>query len=180
MFSLLEPEPASDAEVALRFTTELADPVAVVARYRDRLGVDAAPREVADAMRTDQEFRVPMQRFADASVAAGNPTWVYRFGYRSTAAGGRLGSCHGLDVPFVFDNRDGTLTRFVGDRSPDALALAMQRAWVAFARHGDPNHDGIPEWSPQTDADKQVIRFDDRITMLNDPGRDDVALWDGA
>ena len=36
----------------------------------------------------------------------------------------------------------------------------MSTAWIAFARTGDPNHEGIPSWPP--------YRADAPVTMLFD------------
>ena len=179
MFSILAPGPDTDAELAARFADVLDAPEAAIDTYRNRLGSGAAPARVYDAMMTDARFRVPMHRLADASASAGNRTWLYRFAHRSPAAGGALGSCHALDVPFVFDNRDGPISTFVGVDSPDALAEAMQQAWLSFARHGDPNHEGIPSWAPQDGGRRPVIRFDRHTTMTEDPEPDELALWAG-
>ena len=144
MFSFMEPGPDADAELAEWFAGEPADPAAAICTYRARLGRDAPTTAVYDAMMTDLKFRVPVSCLADAWVAAGNPTWLYRFAYQTPIGDGGLGSCHALEVPFEFDNRDGGIARFVGTGSPDSLVDAMQRAWVSFARHSDPSHDGIP------------------------------------
>ena len=165
LFSWADAEPSSDGEVAVRLAGAVVDPASVVAGYRARLGSDASAGAVRDAVLGDLHFRLPMERLADAAVAAGNRTWVYRFAWRTPVAD--LGACHALEVPFVFDNRDGLVPRFVGDASPDSLAAAMQEAWVAFARNGDPNHDGIPGWAPQTVEQKPVLRFDERTSVVD-------------
>ena len=41
-----------------------------------------------------------------------------------------------------------------------ALAKAMHGAWVAFARSGDPNHDGLPPWRPYDATRRTTMRFD--------------------
>jgi para-nitrobenzyl esterase len=179
LFGLVKPAPDSDTALAARFTPLLDDAGSVSARYRIRLGADAPVADVHDAMMTDLVFRVPMHRLADASASAGNATWLYRFAYRTPIMGGALGACHSLEVPFVFDNRDGLVERFVGEDSPDSLADAMQRAWLAFARYGDPNHDGIPHWEPQRGDRRPVIRFDEQTTMTESPEADELAAWDG-
>lgn len=167
----------TDEELANAFEGTLDDPHAAVATYRRRLGAHAPTRDVHDAMMTDRVFRVPMHRLADASVAAGNPTYLYRFAYTSPALDGALGACHGLEVPFVFDHREGPLAMFVGEHSPDHLAAAMQDAWIAFARTGDPNHPGLPRWDPQHGERRPVLRFDEHITVLDDPERAEREVW---
>jgi len=94
-------------------------------------------------------FHGPTRRLvaAHAGAAGSGRTYAYDFAWRSPACGGRLGACHGLELPFVFD----TLATATGpngllgpgeDDPPQALADRMRDAWVSFARDGDP---GWPE-----------------------------------
>ena len=166
LFSARTPAPASDAELVARLDALVVEPVAVIARYRTHLGRQATTKDVFDAVLTDIHFRLPARRLADAAVAAGRRVWMYRFGYPSPAMDGGLGSCHGLEVPFVFDNRDGPITMLVGESSPAELAGAMQCSWVNFARSGDPNHEGIPRWEPMSASTSPFLRFD-RVTTAN-------------
>ncbi len=178
-FSVAGPGPGSDGELAELLVDALGDPAAGIRTYRDRLGSDAPVKAVHDAMMTDRVFRAPMQRLADASVRAGNPTYVYRFAHRTPVMDGALGACHSLEVPFVFDNRDGAVELFVGPGSPDPLAQAVQAAWASFARHGDPNHDGLPRWEPQQRDRRPVLRFDEPIEATEDPEHAELAVWYG-
>src|SRR3712207_6878860 len=50
--------------------------------------------------------RVPAMRLADAHAPAPGTTYAYEFAWTSPAFGGRLGACHGLEIPFVFDTLD--------------------------------------------------------------------------
>ena len=73
------------------------------------------------------------------------PVFVYLFAWETPVLGGRLRSCHTLEIPFVFDNT--TTAALTGD-DPARLALAarMSRAWLAFARSGKPGHGDLPAW----------------------------------
>ncbi|GAB3712932.1 carboxylesterase family protein [Amycolatopsis oliviviridis] len=79
---------------------------------------------------------------AHARVSEGR-TYVYSFGYRSTALSGRLGAAHTVELPFVFDVADepwlhGETGLLGPDPVPEGLAARTHGAWVAFARTGDP------------------------------------------
>jgi hypothetical protein len=105
-----------------------------------------------------------MSHLADASVDAGNPTWLYRFGYRTPIGDGGLGSCHALEVAFVFDNRGGLMERFVGAGSPDSRVRAGGDPGVApeagselpdgrvdrrgSVRPSPPSEPAVRGWSP--------------------------------
>src|SRR5205823_1764321 len=103
---------------------------------------------VWSALGTDRIFRVPAIRLAEAQAAHNGDVFSYLFTWPSPMMDGALGSCHALEIPFVF----GTLSEpptdaFVGD-GPEArdLAANMQDAWLSFARSGRPAAPGLPEW----------------------------------
>ena len=56
---------------------------------------------------------------------------------------------------------------------------AMHRAWIAFARNGDPQHDGLPTW-PQYDLHRRAtMRFDASCEVVDDPAREDRVAFEG-
>jgi len=89
---------------------------------------------LTDAM-TDLVFRAPARAMAQAHQGR---THMYELDYRSTAFGGEMGACHGLELPFVFN----TIATCTGERgiagpdTPQALADRVVKLWVDFARDG--------------------------------------------
>src|SRR5207253_2162814 len=76
--------------------------------------------------------------------------------------GGILRSAHALEIPFVFDNLDRGRAEVLTGTGPErqGIADAMHRSWIAFARDGNPQHAGLPEW-PRYDIDRRAtMRFD--------------------
>jgi para-nitrobenzyl esterase len=148
------------------------DPDAVVAAYR-AAGRGDTPAGVHDAVRTDWMFGVPTRRLADAHTGR---TWRYSFAYRSPGWDGRLGACHGLELPFVFDvvGRVDTGAFVVADTEETrALAERMRTAWVAFARDGDP---GWPAYSAEAPA---MQRFDLTDELTDAPDGPEQVVWEG-
>jgi para-nitrobenzyl esterase len=70
-----------------------------------------------------------------------------------------------LDVPFVFENIDGAQS-LVGNGPESA-------SWVAFARSGNPNHKGIPNWAPFDTQERATMIFNNECKAVNDPYRDE-------
>ena len=64
--------------------------------------------------------------------------YVYQFAWRSPQFDGRLGACHALEIPFVFDTLGKGTELLWGPDPPQPLADAMHAAWVAFASNADP------------------------------------------
>jgi para-nitrobenzyl esterase len=86
---------------------------------------------------------------------------------------GRLGACHGLEIPFVFDTLDAEgFERVLGPVAPGALAAAMHKAWVDFATTGDP---GWPAYDLQA---RPTMIFDVDSAVITDPRGRRRTVWD--
>jgi len=111
-----------------------------------------------------QEFTCPAGIRANASLAAGNPTWRYRyFGvFPNLAVSSEAGTYHAAELPIIFDTAPGASTA-------DEVSIAnyMRGAWAAFAK--DPQKGlttyGWPSYNPSQDT---LIRLAyDNITGTN-------------
>jgi len=103
------------------------------------------------------------------AAQGGASAYQYLFAWQTPMLDGRPRAFHSCEIAFVFDNGDLCVNLTGG--GPDALALAerVSRAWVSFARHGDPNHSGLPRWSPYTAAQRTTMVFDTHCEVRNDP-----------
>ncbi len=146
----------------------------VVGRYtQNRAG--SSPGDVLTAISTDRVFRIPAIRLAEAQTRQGRPTFMYLFTWPSPVMGGKLKSCHALELPFMWDALGQPGLAMLTGEGPErqGIADAMHAAWIAFARTGDPG------W-PGYDLDRRATRrFDATTEVLDDPMGDERALWDG-
>lgn len=141
-----------------------AAPVEVTARYRQELGEEmgrpATATETLESFLSDVQYRQPSNRLLEARAAASARTYSYLFSWASPVAP-ELGSCHTLEIPFVFGLLDHPEhTPLVGVDPPVALSDAMSRAWSAFAATGDPAwpaYDGAQRLTQGWDADPRVL-----------------------
>ena len=142
---------------------------------------EASEDDLFSAFLTDQTFRIPAIRLAEAQSAHQERTYLYLFTWASRAFDGRLGACHALEIPFVFNNlARGGVEAFLGKGSPPTrLAKAMHDAWIAFAHRGEPNHPGIEHWPVFETSRRATMEFGDRIGILDDPNASERRLWDG-
>ncbi len=143
---------------------------------------DVSPRELWYAIETDRWFRVPATRLAERHAAHQPATWSYLFTWKSPALGGMLGSCHALEIPFVFGCVDDRLVqRFVGDHAAvPEISRRMQDAWLAFARSGDPSHPELAAW-PRYDAKtRSTMLFGEECRVEHAPFESERAFWDEA
>lgn len=185
LFTLMDPRLASLDEAQLSSWCDLASngtglaPGRALSTYRRRLA-EAPVRAVWDAVLTDRVFRIPAIRLAERQ-ARHRPTYMYLFTWSTPAFGGALGSCHALEIPFVFDNLDAPgAALFVGEVSPAmrAMATAMAGAWAAFARGGRPEAPGLPDW-PSYDTDRRATMvLDETPEVVDDPFGDERLVWE--
>ncbi len=80
---------------------------------------------------------------------------VYYYLFSQKAAVNDLGSCHAVDLPFVFGNPSPDIE----PRPSKKLVKQVQASWAAFAATGDPNNALIPHWTSYTAADRQTMEI---------------------
>jgi para-nitrobenzyl esterase len=133
----------------------------------------ASPGDLLAAIQTDWCWRIPAIRLADAHAKSASATYMYEFAWRSPQFNGRLGACHALEIPFVFDTLGNGTEPVWGGDPPQQLADTMHAAWVAFATNGDP---GWPKYDPSRRA---TMRFGATSEVVHDPRAGERALWEG-
>ena len=107
------------------------------------------------------------------AALGGAPVFTYWFCWRTPVLDARPGAFHCSELSFVFDNTDRCAPMTGGGPGPRALAANVSDAWINFARRGDPNHTGLPQWAAFTAANKAVMIFDNRCEAKNDPDHDE-------
>jgi para-nitrobenzyl esterase len=143
----------------------------VIARYRE-WHPEYSPTDVFFAATTDSRSWRGQVIEADRRAAqppGAAPSYVFQFDWQTPVDGGKWGAHHGLDVPFVFDNAATAPHLVGGGREPLGLADKMSRAWIAFARSGDPNVEGLPAWPPFDTERRATMVFDNESRVVDDP-----------
>ena len=104
------------------------------------------------------------------SLDYGLPTWQYVFARRLTP----MGAAHGMEIPYAFGNLDARPDfGFAQPYTEEDRGLSdlIHRYWVNFIRKGDPNGDGLPQWSRKS-AEPVHMQFDAQSGMCSDVLRD--------
>jgi para-nitrobenzyl esterase len=177
---------ALDEEGATRWVANAAPDVPtdeLMASYlqarRDR-GEEVAIRDLWVAIGTDNVFRWPSLQLAAAHHAHQASTYVYLFDWESPAFGGVLGSCHALELPFVFGAVGVPAVQLFSGGGPevDALSEHMQAAWVAFARSGHPESEGSKGWVAWDPIDRTTMMFGPQTQVAVAPRNAELAIWE--
>lgn len=149
----------------------IREAIATVRGSRSRRGLPAENLDLLDAIWSEGMFRANALRLALAQRQHEERTYVYLFTYASPAKGGALGACHALEMPFVFGTLDAPgQDRFAGTGPEvERLSANMMDAWIAFARTGDPSHEGIGRWDPYDAERRLTMVFDRECGLEGDP-----------
>jgi para-nitrobenzyl esterase len=121
-----------------------------ISDYQQRVGL------ALTAIGTDAIFACPGRRAAQG-LSRFVPTFAYEFNDRNAPqvflppASIPYGAYHAAELQYLFDSST------LGGHSPltddqEQLAAAMVRYWTQFAKAGDPNAPGDPEWPAYTTA----------------------------
>jgi len=144
-------------------------------------GADTSPYELFCAVETDRVFRMPAVRLAEAQSRHQPATWSYLVTWESTAMGGKLGACHGIDLPFVLGQVGSRSVGMFAGSGPDAerLSREMMGAWIAFAHTGDPNHPDLMTWPGYDEECRSTIFFGRETQQVDAPLEDERRAWEG-
>ena len=134
-------------------------------------GATSGAGDALAAMLTDWFFRIPAIRLAEAHQGS---SYMYEFAWASPLFGGRLGACHGLEIGFVFDTLDAEQSEpLYGSAPPAELAAVMHRAWIDFARSGQPG------WDAYTPGTRATMTFALTSALSHDPRQEQRIAWEG-
>jgi para-nitrobenzyl esterase len=187
LFALGDPTRLVDDGHGLRRRIAHAAPQAdvdeVVEAYesaRRARGEPLTPQAMWTAIGTDRVFRWPSLQLAAAQRHWQPATYVYLFTWESPAFGGTLGSCHGLEIPFVFRTVDRPVISDLVGGGPEAEALSvrMSGSVEAFARTGDPSHEGIGLWPAWDAGDRTTMVFGPGGGVARRPRDEELAAWE--
>lgn len=132
------------------------------------------------AYETDRMFRIPTLRLAEARFSAAAPTFHYLFDW-SCAWSPKLGSCHVMEIPFVFGITDRPSGQFFtgGGEAAARLSREVRAAWSSFARDGQPCSPAWPEWSAYKEEGRATMLIAAQTRRADDAQAERRRLWDG-
>ena len=150
------------------------DLVALVAAFekaRGARGASISPSDVAAALVTEFGLRVPTTRLLDAQRQHQSAVYHYVFSWCSPTGDGRVKARHHTDTGILFgthDVDDQHAEMFGQGPAADALAAAMQDAWAAFARTGNPSSSTLGDW-PVYGEDRSTMFIGERTHVVQAP-----------
>jgi para-nitrobenzyl esterase len=122
--------------------------MANIARLAPLYGKAADDKSLMLDLYGDVFFRVSARSLVGQMQRVETPAWFYHFDYvRKSARKHSPGAGHGAEVPYVFND-----VPFFPAAEDKAVARTMQGHWIQFAKTGNPNGPGLPDWPAFTPA----------------------------
>ncbi len=132
---------------------------AYIAAVKKAYPNDTAAKDLLDV---DTMFRPGAVAEANAKSALkdGASVYMYLFTWQSPVFDGKYKALHCMELPFMFDNIALANQMTGGGQEANALAAKMSQAWINFAKTGNPNHSGLPEWPTYNSTNTPTMHFD--------------------
>lgn len=147
-FTLNEADMRTRLERSLRVPA--ADVEELVTIYR-KAHPNATASDIFFEISSDRSTRMNAIKQAERKTQlAKAPAYMYYFAYDTPMDGGKYRAFHTAELPLVL--------RLVRYPNSDKVSKQLAGAWAAFARHGNPDHAGMPSWPAYT--------MDRRATMV--------------
>ena len=117
-------------------------------------------RAALDRVTTAAAFAWPARAMVRAMEKVKAPAYLYQFVKAPAHEGpNKLGACHALEIPYVFGN----LSQLKALRLEDAdraLSQTMVAYWTNFAKTGNPNGAGLPQWPAYRAAEDAYLELE--------------------
>jgi len=129
-------------------------------------------QEINSAIAADKMMVEP-SRFVAATLAQqGQPTFEYRFSYVATSMKDqwKTGAPHATEIPYVMDTVKAKYAEQLSDTDA-RIADQTNSYWANFAKTGNPNGAGLPNWPQYDPAKDELMNFTPEgvPAAMNDP-----------
>jgi para-nitrobenzyl esterase len=155
----------TDAELQSRVQAVFSDKAEKVIDACKAIYPNAIPFELWSiiAVSSVRGSALTQARLKAAQGAA--PAYCYQFVWQTPVLSGRPMAFHCSEIAFVFDNTDRCENMTGGGPAARDLAAKVSEAWIHFARTGDPNHSGLPRWTPFSSETNATMVFDQKCEL---------------
>jgi para-nitrobenzyl esterase len=136
---------------------------------------DAEVGSVFLRMQTDYDFGFGSYALAKAMSDEGQPAYLYYFTYVGRDPFAALGAFHSEELMFIGD----TYWKSWAPNSDDEkLSEIMEDYWVQFAKSGNPNRRGLPEWPLYKQKSGRCMELGREVKSRSIPHKNGYAVFE--
>jgi para-nitrobenzyl esterase len=169
-------ESITEEQAVERLRGVLGDRAKKVFEVHRRSRPAETPYDLLAAISSEDRRLLSIGIAEEKAKQGGAPVYMYFFTWESNR--GLLKAAHTMEIPFIFRNLDAS--GMVGTREDRwRLADIISDAWIAFARTGNPNHPGLPDWAPYDAERRATMILDVPPRLESDPWREERLAWAG-
>ena len=139
---------------------------------------EEATQSAKDLMR-ESTFAWPTWAWAVMHTRnSSNRAYVYYFDHRVPGIPG--GANHASEIPYVFGNLGGPgpMNSRPATEEDRALNALVSSYWINFAKTGDPNGEGLPQWPAFDEKENRVMYIDGNTGAKTHPDLDKIMAFD--
>ena len=127
--------------------------------------------EMLTMVNTDKVWAEPARFTASAFADKDAPAYVYLFSYVPASMQERMryGASHGSEIAYVFNNLSSRWGADTPTPKDQEVARMMNTYWANFAKTGDPNGKGLPEWPVYNRKKNEILEFELNGTAVAKP-----------
>jgi len=140
----------------------------IISAFRHRTP-EAKPYDLWSRIASAPVRQAAVKQATAKAALNGAPAYLYWFAWQTPMFDGRPQAFHCAELPFVFYNTDRCATMTGGGSDARVLAGKVADAWIQFARTGDPNHKGIPNWPKFAPKTVPTMIFDNTVQVELNP-----------
>ena len=133
---------------------------------------DYTPSQIVAAVDTDTHFKLHMWNMLSSRPAELTNTWSYMFTWASPLYDGALGSSHGMDIPFIFNNTLLPRVHIYTSNEPSngVLGAEMSKDLLNLGQFGNPN------WQPydQTKRATKIFNMPCSLAQSHEQSTDNI------
>lgn len=121
----------------------------------------------SDLIDIDVTFRpgAVYQANQKSAISGGAPVYMYLFDWQSPVMDGKYKAIHCMEIAFCFNNIQRTRNMTGGTKEAQALADKVSQAWINFAKTGNPNHKGLPNWPNYAAQNTATMHFNNTCSV---------------
>lgn len=144
-------------------------------RFKDKAGAYLAAvkkaypadNQPSDLIDVDAMFRPGAVHQANekSALPGGAPVYMYLFTWQSPVLDGKYKAVHCMELPFVFNNIQRCEEMTGGNKEAYHLADKVSAAWISFAKNGNPNHPGLPQWPAYNNSNTSTMHFNNQCVV---------------